>query len=299
MNIYKRLVAEPQSVFIHTTLCILAILLALPVASLALPLWLVFAMFQWITAAWILFWKTGQILATPDVPFAHGANTRNFITCLFTLKGNLNVRSVRRAFSTKILQSTDESHVRLKQCVQSTMGRYIRSDEVNFDIKKHIFVYPRAAPNAEELVRCYYELINRKIPSNISPWQVIIIPRGKKSGAKSFAICVRIHHTIGDGYALVGLLSKVFDNKPVLLKPDTKKIKGAGILRVLRAIFTGPFVLFCIMFTKIENPFRRKKILGEVKVAWTKPIDLADIKRISKTKFGKVMLAVSMSDSVI
>ena len=86
MNIYKTLVTEPQSLLIHTALCILAILVALPVASLALPIWLVFLFFQWIAATWILFWKMGQILATPDVPFAQESNLRNFVTCLFTVK---------------------------------------------------------------------------------------------------------------------------------------------------------------------------------------------------------------------
>lgn len=287
MNIYKTLVVELQSVFIHTTLCILAILLALPLASLALPVWLVFVSLQWIAAAWILFWKMGQILATQDVPFAQESNARTFITCLFTVNGNLSVRTVRKAFSTKILQGTDKSHIRLKQCVQWKMGRYIRSDEKNFDIKKHIFVYKGQPPNTDkELAECYSELINRKIPSNISPWQLIIIPRRKRQGTKSFAVCVRIHHTIGDGYALVGLLSKVVDNNPVLHKPNVKQNKKENFRRVLRALFTGPLVLLCILLTKIENPFRRKKHLGEIKVAWTKPIDVADIKR-SKTKFGK------------
>lgn len=286
MNIYKSLVSEPQSVFIHTTLCILAILVSLPVASIALPVWLVFGLFQWITAAWILFWKMGQVLATQDVPFAQGSKPRNFITCLFTVKGNLSVRTVRKAFCTKILQDTDESYGRLKQCVRSRMGRYIRSDEENFDIKKHIFVHKGPPPkNDTELARCYSELVNREIPSKISPWQLVIIPRGKRPGAKSFAICVRIHHTIGDGYALVGLFTKVVDNKPVLIKPRTKQGRTGNLRRVLRAIFTGPLVLLCILLTKIENPFRRNKRLGEIRVAWTKPIDLADIKR-SKTKFG-------------
>ena len=294
MNIYKMLVAEPQSIFIHTTLCTLTLIFAVPATLLTLPLWLVFVLFQWITATWILFWKTGQILAAQDIPFAHGSSTHNFITCSFTMKGDPNVHAVRRAFSTKILESTDTSHVRLKQCMQSKMGRYIRSDEENFDIEKHIFVYEGTPPKTDdELTQCYCELINRKIPSNISPWQFIIIPRGRKSGAHSFEICGRIHHTIGDGYALVGLFGKLVDNKPEILKPDTKKRKGNGILKVLRAIFTGPFVLVCMLLTSIENPFRRKKILGEIKVAWTKPFDLADIKKIGKNKFGKAMLAVS------
>ena len=288
MNIYKLLVVDLQSTIIHTTLCILAILLSLPVASVALPLWLVFVLFQWATATWILFWKMGQILSTKDVPFAQESNPRNFITCLFTVKGNLSVRVLRKAFCTKIFQGNDESYLRLKKCLQCKMGRYIRRDEENFDIRRHIFMYQGQPPNNDkELAQCYSKLINQKIPSHISPWQLIIIPRGKKSAAKTFAICVRIHHTIGDGYALVGLFAKVVDNKPILFIPSVKKPEVmSSTRRILRAIFTGPLVMLSIFFSTIENPFRRsKKLMGQIKVAWTKPIDLADIKRC-KNKYG-------------
>ena len=288
MNIYKILFEDLQSTILHTTLCILAILLSLPVASVALPIWLVFILFQWAAATWILFWKMGQILATPDVPFAQESNPHNFITCLFTVNGKLSVRVLRKAFCTKIFQGTDESYLRLKKCLQCKMGRYIRQDEENFDIRKHIFVYKGPSPgNDVELAQCYNELINQKIPNHISPWQLIIIPRGKKFGAKTFAICVRIHHTIGDGFALVGLFTKVVDNKPILLKPSVKRPFMSKTRRILRAIFTGPLVLLCLMFSTVENPFpRRKDLSGQTKVAWTKPINLADIKRC-KNKFGE------------
>jgi hypothetical protein len=289
MNIYKILV-DLQSSIVHTTLCILAILLALPVASVALPIWLVFVLFQWAAATWILFWKMGQILSPKDVPFAQESNPRNFITCLITVNGILSVRVLRKAFCTKIFQGTDESYLRLKKCLQYKMGRYIRRDEDNFDIRRHIFMYKGQPPcNDKELAKCYSELINQKIPNHISPWQLIIIPRGKKFGAKTFAICVRIHHTIGDGFALVGLLTKVVDNKPIMATPSAKRsIVMSSTRRILRAIFTGPLVLLSLFISTIENPFQcRKDLMGQIKVAWTKPIDLADIKRC-KNKFGKL-----------
>ena len=277
-----------QSTIIHTTLCILAILLSLPVASVALPIWLLFVLFQWAAATWILFWKMGQILSTKDVPFAQESNSRNFITCLFTVNGTLSVRVLRKAFCNKIFQGTDESYLRLKKCLRCKMGQYIRRDEENFDIRRHIFVYKGQPPcNDKELAKCFSELINQKIPNHISPWQLIIIPRGRKFGAKSFAICVRIHHTIGDGFALVGLFAKVVDNKPILVTPRVNRtVVISSTRRILRAIFTGPLVLFSIIFSSIENPFqRRKDLTGQIKVAWTKPIDLADIKRC-KNQFG-------------
>lgn len=289
MNIYRILVQDLQSTIIHTTLCILAILLSLPVASVALPIWLLFVLFQWAAATWILFWKMGQILSTKDVPFAQESNPQNFITCLFTVNGILSVRVLRKAFCTKIFQGTDESYLRLKKCLQCKMGRYIRRDEENFDIRRHIFVYKGQPPgNDKELAKCYSGLINQKIPNRISPWQIIIIPRGKRSGAKTFAICVRIHHTIGDGYALVGLFSKVVDNQPILLTPSVKRpVVVSSTRRILRAIFTGPLVLLSLLFSTIENPFRRRTdLMGQIKVAWTKPFDLADIKRC-KNRFGK------------
>ena len=294
MNVYKILIEDLQSKIIHTALCILAIILSLPVASVALPIWLVFGLFQWIASTWILFWKMGQILSTKDVPFAQETNILNFITCLFTVKGNLSVRVLRKAFCTKIFQGNDESYLRLKKCLYCKMGRYIRRDEENFDIRRHIFVYQGQRPNSdEELAQCFNELINRKIPNHISPWQLIIIPRGKKSGTKTFAICVRIHHTIGDGFALVGLFAKVVDNKPILFTPSVKKAEViGGMSRILRAIFTGPLVMLSVFFSNIENPFRRRKdFVGQMKVAWTKPIDLADIKRC-KNKFGKFLYNV-------
>lgn len=288
MNVYKILTQDLQSTIIHSALCIFAIILSLPVASVALPIWLVFLFFQWAAAIWILFWKMGQILSTKDVPFAQERDARNFITCLFTVKGNLSVRVLRKAFCRKILEGTDESYLRLKQCVHYKMGRYLRRDEENFDVRKHIFMYKGKTPvNDEELARCYSELVNQNIPNHIAPWQLIIIPHGKKSGTKTFAICVRIHHTIGDGFSLVALFAKVVDNNPVLATPSVKRPVVSSSWRILRAIFTGPLVLLAIIFSSTDNPFRRRKdSIGKVKVAWTKPFYLDDIKRC-KNKFGK------------
>ena len=53
----------------------------------------------------------------------------------------------------------------------------------------------------------------------------------------------------------------------------------------MKTILSGPLALLSVALSTADNPFPAKKLSGEKRFSWTKPIDLELVKEI-KTKTG-------------
>lgn len=290
MNFYQKYNEQPLPAVLHVFFCILALAFWLLFASIALPFLFVFNVFKWAVAAWILYNRIGKLLASEDVPFMHESeHNRNHSISLFIVKGEPDVEKFRELFHERVIMSGGHpSYKRLRQKIVSRYGRYVWTDEDNFDLNRHIITYEGNPPaNEGELEELFGEITSKPFPKDISPWQVVVIPM-KIDGL--FAFCTHCHHIIGDGISMVSVFSKIMDDKPVLLKPSEKSIKkyqSSVLKRVLHGIFTGPLSVLTFALSSAKNPFPRSMdIVGEQKVAWTAAISLPKIKEV-KTKLGK------------
>jgi len=129
------------------------------------------------------------------------------------------------------------------------------------------------------------EQFSSPMRDNISPWEILVVPLDMP-GKDQTAICMRIHHALGDGFALIGLFSRLMDKKPELLRVKKPVATPCDKQKqVWKAILTGPLALLSVALSKADNPFPAKKMSGEKCVSWTKAIDLELIKEI-KTRTG-------------
>jgi len=274
--------------FLYGLLCFSAILLWTLFAALTLPLWFLFRIFKWFQGVIISYYKLGRLLASRDVPFLHETEyNRNFINGLFVVEGDIDLDELRQLIMARVVKNSEEpSYARMRKRVVQHYWRYVWQDEPEFDIQKHAYLYDGDPPRSEdELQKLLSKLFSSPMRDDISPWEVVVTPLDLP-GKDQTAICMRIHHAIGDGFALIGLFARLMDKKPELLrvkKPvptpcDKQK-------QVWKAILSGPLALLSVALSTADNPFPAKKMSGEKSISWTKTIDLELVKEI-KTKTG-------------
>jgi hypothetical protein len=150
-----------------------------------------------------------------------------------------------------------------------------------FDLRRHVQATTLPAPGDQ---RAMEELVSRLMSTALDRdrplWQVHLIER---FGSGS-ALVARLHHCIGDGVALVGLMLSLTD-EGAELSPELVGVSEAvphGIDRVRHAGEQAAALAHNLMLSNDpETPFKGRP--GPHKrVAWSKPIALAEIKVLAR-----------------
>ncbi|XP_066924997.1 putative diacyglycerol O-acyltransferase MT1809 [Clytia hemisphaerica] len=299
--LYLKYIDSGLPVLIHAILCILAYLVWSVAALLIGPVICLFRTFKFFETSLIKYKRFGTIFSTYDVPFLHETeNNRNYIVGLIRVQGEPNITELRKWVLYRLFESKselDETYKRLSQRIRRRYLSYVWEDEDCFNIKQHMKMFKGATPRTEaEEQKIFENLATEDISRNISPWLFKIIPTANK---KSYLIFVKFHHTIGDGFAMVGLLSRLVDKRPEFLNfsKSTRKTNFMAnpIKRAITGIITGPLAMLVLVFSfRIKNPFRAKTPPVKKIVSWTPPISLDLVRRI-KTKTESTVNDVMMS----
>lgn len=219
MNLYLKHWESAPSV-LYGLLCFFAFVVWTLVAILTLPLWCLFRIFKWFQGICISYYRLGRVLASWDVPFLHETEyNRNFINGLFVVDGPIDLLKLRDLIMARVVQNDEEpSYARMRKVIVKSCWRYVWQDEPDFNINKHVYLFEGPSPcNEPELQRMLSEQFSSPVRDNISPWEILLVPLDML-GKDRTAICMRIHHALGDGFALIGVLSRLMDKKPELLR---------------------------------------------------------------------------------
>ena len=210
MNLYAKYLDSALPAVVYGVLHLVAILLGIVFTIVILPLYLLFRVFKWLQGAFISYHRLGRVLESKDVPFLYeNENNRYFISGLFVVKGPCDINEFQRLLLNRIFKTAKEepSYKRMHKRVVERYGHYVWIDESDFDIKKHVFVYDGPRPSSEEeLQASMCELFSSPMDEDVSPWQFIVIPLNSET--EKHAIYVRIHHAIGDGFAMIGFIAR-------------------------------------------------------------------------------------------
>lgn len=252
-------------------------------AALMLPVLAIYKFFKLMEKGLIMYKKLGTELATFDhVLKIESVENPNFITALMMIKGKPDVNKLRKLVEKKIIQGKPEkTYTRMQQRVTKCYNTYLWRDEENFNISDHIVEFGnKNVTTKSELESIFTELGCLPMRDDISPWQFTVIDLASKE--EMYCIHFKLHHCIGDGFAMVGLLGQLVDSKIKLLEP--KKHHGVmahPLRRVIKGILTGPLVLLALLFSRyVRNPFSTKEPPSKKKVSWSNSIDLHTIKSI-------------------
>ena len=254
-----------------------------------LPMLAIYKFFKLLEKGLIMYKKLGTELSTFDLVLLHeSVGNPNYITALMLVKGKPNISQLRDLVEKKIIQGEPEkTYTRMKQRVSKCYNTYLWRDEVDFKISDHIieFTKDRITTKAQ-LESLYTDLSSQQLPENKSPWQFTVIKLDTKEDM--FGIHFKLHHCIGDGFAMVGLLGQLVDGKIKLLEPK----KHHGVMaypfrRVIQGILTGPLALLALLFSRyVGNPFKTNEPPSRKSVSWSNAIELSKVKSI-KNRAGE------------
>ena len=293
-KLYLRYVDKGVPFPFHVILCVAAyIFWTSSFLLLGLP-FLLYRVYKAAEVKLIAYQKLGAVISKFDLPFLHEtANNRNFIVGMMEMKRSGRIASVKRLRKHLIARLFDEkrelddTYRRLSQKISRHYLSYVWTDEEAFSINQHVPVYKGELPcTREDTERLFVDFVSEPIPADISPWRIRIVPKKDNTG---FMLFCKIHHALGDGFAMVGLLSHLVDEKPKFINISTRKVSfvSKSITRVLSGILTGPLALLALIFSlRFQNPFQVKDRPMKKVISWSNPISLDFVKMI-KTKAGE------------
>lgn len=298
-KLYLKYVDNGIPLLFHVILCILAYLFWTLSLIILLPPVFFFRVYKIVEKALISYQQLGAVISKFDLPFIHETeNNRNFIVGMMELKGDANIKKLRKHLLSRLFDKNrelDETYKRLSQKISRRYFSYVWTDEENFSINQHIPIYKGALPKTkEDIEKLFIEFIIEPCARNISPWKMRIIPKHDNSG---FLLFCKIHHTIGDGFAMVGLLSNLVDKKPEFIRLSNRKVgfMTSSIKRVVSGVLTGPLaVLALVLSLKFKNPFHSKESPMKKVISSSNPIPMECVKEI-KSKTDTTVNDVLMS----
>lgn len=211
------------------------------------------------------------------------------INSVFTLD-HIGVDELRRAWMERLLGDAGSyRYPRFAQRIVETGGRPYWQDDPDFDIARHIFTIPEPdtaadAPDDKEKLEEYVgRLASQPLPSDRPLWQLQLIPRFGDDGS---AVVFRIHHVMGDGIGLVGVLFSLMDGGPTggqLMpavgdrggKPPNPWLLGAS------AALAGPTILAKkALWRRDRSGLHGPRLGGEKRVAWTRGLRVDRLKTV-------------------
>jgi hypothetical protein len=143
-------------------------------------------------------------------------------------------------------------------------------DDPTFDVAKHI-THVKIGPRDSALRALVSREVSTLLDVGRPLWRAIVIEQRDAPTS----ILFRVHHALGDGFALLEQLLALCDDAPVRETPHTRGGKRAGPIRSASALAR--------MVTLPHDPRTiLKHDLGEQKnVAWSRPLPLQDVKHIA------------------
>jgi diacylglycerol O-acyltransferase len=161
-------------------------------------------------------------------------------------------------------------------------------DESDFSLDAHFRRHRLVHGGDEALAGLVSDIVNEPIDFRRSPWSLVVVD-GVGNGS---ALVARVHHCMGDGFALLDILLSLADApKRSAGPPDSggrqPAAKGQGWwgwsmtnARVLRELTTALWQLVALPF---DPPTRLRNMpSGERRIAWSEPVPLERVKELAR-----------------
>jgi len=244
-------------------------------------------------------------LASNDAIWLQDSATNPMIINAVIIMDPIDPASLRELFRSRILEGPEAGHFDRLHCriAGSAEHPYWERDP-HFDLDRHILPKPgRPVRSLKALQNLVGREAGRPLDGDHPRWQVQVV-EGLEGGAT--ALLVRIHHTIGDGVALVYLLLTLVDKarpKPKSRRGSERKALPAPpeiplmgrLLRAAAMPLSAPGILLRrLTWLADRSHLHGPTLSGRKHVAWTRPLDLAVVKR-AKSRIGATVNDVLMA----
>lgn len=256
-------------------------------------------------------------------------------TLLLTLKGVPDINFIRQVFQKEVLQTKNKkgqlSFQRLTYYFESWMGFTFWKRDENFQIEKHVReCYPSEfdptfqndSITEEQLMHSLGSLATKPFPKYMSPWEILVIRNYRKLPSRlhknyyptvsiptvdtdsekdiEFAMVLRMHHALGDGFSTMKLFVQNIcgDYKALMPVPLEHKLSlFQKLLQTSALIFLTGYNQFSQFILNVDRsawhlPY--DKLTKQWQFAMTEKISLNTVKSISKQQ-GVCVTAVLIS----
>lgn len=208
------------------------------------------------------------------------------ITGVLTLDRPLSMADLDALVETKLLP-----HARFTQRVvepHAPVGAPHWEVDARFDARAHLHRVALPAPGGQrELEELVSDLASTPLDRDRPLWQIHLV----ENVGEGAALIVRLHHCIGDGVALVGVLLDIATGGREQA-PQTVGLVHERPRRVVdraRQIAAQASALGRMLMLPADPPSPLKGALGRQKrVAWSVPVPLASVKQVAARIDGKV-----------
>ncbi len=208
----------------------------------------------------------------------------------------IDLDTLRRVFTERVIEAGEGRRFARMRCRVVHLNRRAHWEpDPDFSIERHIYPPAGAPPRTLEDLQAFVgREASRPLPKDRPRWQFHFI-EDFEDGAS--ALVVRIHHSIADGLALVGLLFDFMDSQALPPPPDGLR-KAAPVNPALVAarvaLETPGILLKRLLWWPDRHALHGPQLSGDKRVAWTAPLDLAVVKA-AKNQLGATVNDVLMA----
>ena len=223
-------------------------------------------------------------IAASDAIWLQDSDTNLMVINAILITDRLDPETLRAVFQARIFEGPDPGRFERLRCriTGSSRTRWWERDP-DFDLSRHIVEHRGKPLHTLEAVQ---EFVGREAGQKLDwdhpRWQIQVI-EGFEDGAT--ALLVRIHHSIGDGEALVALLFTLVDEhsshkrNPVKATPPPSPWLTSLAQAVAIPLSAPGILLRRLTWWPDRSPMHGAALSGRKRVAWTQPLDLEVIKR--------------------
>jgi len=211
------------------------------------------------------------------------------ITAVLLLEGVAPAERVERLVRDKLLT---HSRFSLRVADSSLPGVPPRWEhDPHFDLRNHVHRVGLPAPHDHTALEALVgDLASQRLDRDRPLWQLHVVDGVVLDGREGTALVVRLHHCIGDGIALVGLLLSMTDEGLALKPPPPGHLRHAeGAFDLAREAARQTATLGRILLLSSDPVTPYKGELGVVKrLSWSDPIPLDRVRGIASRIGGKI-----------
>lgn len=217
----------------------------------------------------------------------------------------IDIATFRETFQRRVIDAAGGTrYSRFRDRVVYARGVPYWERDPAFDITRHVVAARENTLHSMDALRRYLgEEASAPLPADRPPWQFQVIGQ---FGDDSSVILARVHHSIGDGIALVSVVFALMEEMTSEHEtvPARDRIRpaaaamGRGFLKAASVPLAAPGILLKrLLWQPDRHAMHGAKVSGRKQLAWTAPFDLAVVKqarqRLDATVNDVLMAVVS------
>jgi hypothetical protein len=236
---------------------------------------------------------------------------RASIVVSFVADGKVDISKFQETVRRNLLEATrpDGSLMRpeMTHYISQWLGFYFWKKDSEFSIQNHFHAYDGPSKCSSYTALKFFEIAQeflvRPFTKHRSPWEFIFFPNciDSEKGTSGTGICLRIHHSLGDGFSILKLFGAITTTKGQFFAEQKKEMPMSPFRRfweIIGSIFLLPYeatkTLFEINIDSNAWHIPESKFTHKLNGSAFEPIPLnyiKEIKNLSGSSFTSVLYA--------